>query len=299
MNNKGFTLLELMLSIALGLIILSAALIIFITGHRSYLMQQGSSDLQDNANFGLNYIVHDIRFANLNNPRSSINSTLNLGGIVISQANVPVQDGLSSDYLSKSATGPSVVMEGSGSSLKSDVLVIQYKPVVAGIDCEGSEIKADGSMVIQRYYLREDSNAESTEPSKLALVCDAGRYIENKKMEGLGLNSQVIMKRVEYFRVLLEVVNLSQQTRFMDIVTYNAQSVKPRIVAVSIGVLARSPSSVGAYKNNNSLDQYKVLDKTVKENSNTNSTRYIRQVITQHVALRNGLGDREQDVNEK
>ena len=66
MKNKqvGFTLIELMISIALGLIVVAAAILLFLTGQKSVAMQKGMAELQDNANFGLNYITRDIRLAN-------------------------------------------------------------------------------------------------------------------------------------------------------------------------------------------------------------------------------------------
>ncbi len=300
MKNKGFTLLELMISITLGLLVVAAASILFITGYKSYLMQQGNADLQDNANFGLNYITHDLRYANLNNEQAVINDSSSIAGIVFGKNNVPVTAGWDETYKTQTASELTAVTDNSGNSLKSDMLVIQYKPVVAGIDCEGSEVEVDGSVVIQRYYLRTDSNADANEPSKLALVCDAGRYTENGALTGLGSSSQMIMKRVEYFRVLLEVSNSSNQTRYIDIQTYNALPAdqKPRVIAITLGVLARSPLSVGANKTITNVDSYKVLDKTVKAKTTTNSANYIRQVITQNVALRNALGDREQETNE-
>ena len=82
----GFTLIELMIALALGLVITAAAIMLFITGQRSYSMQQGVADLQDNANFGLNYIVRDIRLANLNSTRADINDQVSFGGIVLTSA---------------------------------------------------------------------------------------------------------------------------------------------------------------------------------------------------------------------
>lgn len=314
MKNKGFTLLELMISISLGLLVVAAASILFITGYKSYLMQQGNADLQDNANFGLNYITHDVRYANLNNVQAAVKDNLNLSGVVFTKDNVPVNEGWKEIYKTQTASELTAVTDNSGNSLKSDMLVIQYKPVVAGIDCEGSAVNVDEEVrteidgkvvigkitknVIQRYYLRTDSNADANEPSKLALVCDAGRYIENGPLTGLGDNSQIIMKRVEYFRVLLEVFNSSNQTRYIDIKTYNdlPANQKPRVIAITLGILARSPLSIGADNKITNVDNYKVLDKTVK--TAANSANYIRQVITQNVALRNALGDREQEKNE-
>ena len=46
----GFTLIELMVSIVLGLLVTAAAVQLFITGQVSLSMQRALADIQDNAN---------------------------------------------------------------------------------------------------------------------------------------------------------------------------------------------------------------------------------------------------------
>ena len=81
-SQSGFTLIELMIALALGLVISAAAIMLFLTGQKSYSLQQGTADLQDNANFGLNYIVKDIRLSNLNTMTSGISDETAGGRIV-------------------------------------------------------------------------------------------------------------------------------------------------------------------------------------------------------------------------
>jgi type IV pilus assembly protein PilW len=76
-RQKGFTLVELLVAITLGLIITATGLLLFLTGQRTYSMQQGTADIQDNANFGLNFITQSVRLANLNNRQAFINDQLN------------------------------------------------------------------------------------------------------------------------------------------------------------------------------------------------------------------------------
>ena len=53
-KQKGFTLIELMIALALGLVITASAILLFFTGQKGYFLQRGMADVQDNANFGLN-----------------------------------------------------------------------------------------------------------------------------------------------------------------------------------------------------------------------------------------------------
>lgn len=358
----GFTLVELMISLALGLIIVAAATLLFLTGQKSLAMQQGVAELQDNANFGLNYITQDIRLANLNTKDAAINAQSLYGGIVLTSANssfvtsttttptnggtsvvtkypnLPVSiAGLADTLLTQNNgittaattgdgwTGASNVKDSStAAALSSDQLVIQYLPqyriesrtsggstydvYVGGSDCQGKKLEfrvlanpADAAeayglqMVVQRYFLRRDSNKASNESSPLALACDAGYYAKTgspTSITNYGDAGEIIMKRVDHFRVLLGIQN-GTNYRYVPIATYMAMSApRPRIVSIQLGALVRSTQSVGTDAAVKADQEFKVLDQTVKANALTDP-KYIRQVVSQTVALRNALGERQ------
>jgi type IV pilus assembly protein PilW len=93
-----------MIALALGLIVVAAAAMLFLTGVKSSQVQQGMADLQDNANFGLNYITQDVRLANLNTVEAAMNDALLHGGVVLSQSNLPtgIQADVDDTLLSRS-----------------------------------------------------------------------------------------------------------------------------------------------------------------------------------------------------
>lgn len=303
-QQAGFTLVELMITLALGLVIVAAATMLFLTGLRSSSIQQGISDVQDNANFGLNYITQDIRLANLNNLSASINDEVMLGGIVVSENNYPDEmqpqpdpdnpdetPSFNQTLLSSSSTGLSNVTQ------RSDYLVIQYQPMEAGgFDCEGRRITDDSRVIVQRYFLREDDNAAAGEANPLALACDAGSYaIGSTTVNNFGDAGEIILKRVDHFRVLLNVQNSLGQQRYININEYMGLPSKPRILGVSIGALVRSSQNVGSDISVVQNNQFVVLDQNVAIEDDSNPTGYIRRVVTQDVALRNALGDRAEE----
>lgn len=321
-TQKGFTLVELLVALTLGLMITATALLLFLTGQKSYSMQQGTADLQDNANFGLNFITQGVRLANLNNRKAFVNDELVSGGLVLSQNNfnpsvaeVPAQllsasDGDNAGVNNQWRGLSNVALTTSADVLlASDQLVIQYVAQTSGRDCEGNAYPS-GQIVIERYFLRTDANAETREGNALALVCDAGQYVstatnivdvnaDNSASTGtrFGGSGQILMKRVDYFRVLLGVENTAGNKRYIGIREYRAlpaTAPKPRIVSVSLGILARSTQSVGEDTAINPNQIFNVLDRTVRIHANGNPTGYVRQVITQEIALRNGLGVRDQ-----
>ncbi|MFG0586704.1 PilW family protein [Acinetobacter sp. YQ_14] len=365
-SQAGLTLVELMISLALGLVISAAAIMLFITGQKSYLLQQGVAEVQDNANFGLNYITKDIRLSNLNSTKSSINDQTSYGGVVLTSSinattdttytparplsnlfRTIIGNSANVNLLSRSQgmtpgtvpgwTGVSNAQTSAGDSLASDQLTIQYKPQysrddkgtavttddewVGGYDCEGRELRfrvedAGGGlpfgqqMVVQRYFLRVDANAAKDEPnSPLALACEAGFYAvadtpEVKRIEGgapsQALNTrvfgstggEVILKRVDYFRILLGIQN-ADAYQYVSINDYMGMaSPRPRILSLQLGALVRSSQSAGNGIINDD-QEFQVLDQAVKIKKPTqNSPKYVRQVVSQTIALRNTFGER-------
>lgn len=353
-HNAGFTLIELMLALALGLLVSAAAILMLMTGQKSYSMQQGLANLQDNANFGLNYITKDIRLANLNTQKSVINDETAYGGIVLTSsenATMDVKDEISTplsnlyqtitgatasvNLLSRSHgaaeqgsapewTGKSNVKDASSSTdVLSDQLVIQYLPqyqlddkgtanqnddeLIGGFDCEGNSLnfpllKQDEGdfgeqVVVQRYFLRT-SNKQSNEPNDaLALACDAGYY--SKSGEPTAINNygdagEVIMSRVDHFHFLLSIQHHDNTRQYISVDEYmKLASPRPRIVAVQLGILARSLDTVGREQMIKNDQNFKVLDQNVVIKTDPEvTTKYIRRVITQNVALRNAIGER-------
>lgn len=344
-----------MLSLTLGLIITAAAILLFLASQRSLSMQQGVSDIQDNANFGLNFITRDLRLINLNNPESIITDQTAYSGVVLTSSINAKKDttttpatllsnlnqtivGTSANVnlLSRSNgmtagnapmwTGASNV-QIAGADILSDQLVIQYLPpyvvdqkgtptnedddiFIGGFDCEGNKldfaVKQNSAkptepfgqqMVVQRYFLRVDANAGTNEPNQpLVLACDAGFYPATgspAEITNYGDAGEIIMKRVDHLRVLLGVQNANNTRRYISVNDYlNLPVPHPRIVSIQMGLLTRSAQTVGVDNTIKNDQDFTVLDQTIKVKATQNTTKYVRQVISQTVALRNAIGER-------
>lgn len=317
-NQVGFTLVELLIALALGLIIAASATMLFLTGLKSQALQTGQSGLQDDANFGLNFILKDVRLSNLNTVQSSINDTTAYGGLVFTAAdgfnnsNLPIA--VEADLLSGSNINASNVVD-----VQSDQLTIQFLPQYiwddkkttssaddrwyGGFDCEGNALEftreQGRQMVVQRYFLAVDENAGDSEPNQpLALFCDAGHYaLEGTptSITNFDQDGQIILKRVDQFRVLYGIQN-QENHRYVDANTYlTLDSPRPRILSVQLGILMRSLQSVGRDQTFADDQVFQVLDQAVQITEPTNNTpKYVRQVVTQTVALRNTFGERGQ-----
>jgi type IV pilus assembly protein PilW len=318
----GMTLIELMVALALGLIITAAGFQLFVSGTINYSLQKTLGELQDNGNFGLNYITKDIRLANLDANLAVINDRNLYSGIVLTS--LESYSGLTADdkavqtanlplhLTNADTTKISVLTQGHGQAdwagqtnikeYKSDQLVIQYKAIIAGaMDCEGNSITQaeidQGTFIVQRYFLRKDGN-------ELALACDAGRYKTLLATSDLpttisnyGGNGEIIIRRVDHFHVLLGIKdNSKDEFKYMSIKDYmgnNNSLIKDgtprnRIMSVQLGILMRGVETIPGGQD--VPETFQILDQSVSLNNAAKSKRYIREVVTQTIALRNGYG---------
>ena len=286
---SGYTLVELMVALVLGLIVVLVAVQMLLAGQRSVAFQNAVLNVQDNANIGLNYIVTDLKHTNLNLINRDMRST-GVSGLIVSDSNYPAN-------ITENRRVSSTALAGSPSLTEddSDVLVIQYRPNLAkGYDCEGEAITSPNDVIVQRYFLRRDTNGANFD---LALACDAGRYANTETettITGFNNSGQIIMQRVDQFKVLVGVQNTS--TRSLSYMTLAQFAAVPaaanlRAVSLQIGILARSLDNAGA-DTNEKLDYTLLNMPQTVDKPEEMKARYIRVPVEQTIALKNGLGER-------
>lgn len=321
---SGFTLMELMIALALGLLIVAAGLAVFLSSQRSLNLQSGMSELQQNANFGLSLVTHDLRHTNLNTASSHrVNNYNNGSGIIFKKENLPFSlhtlTGLETELTTLQAE------DDDNTSGKSDRLTIQYTPETTTVlNCEGTSVgtaaaPASDLVIVQRYYLAESPQQITGEPTAYSLYCDAGSYPKSgspTEIAGLGVhgsnNAQQIMQRVDAFKVRLGVKKPADplpQFRYMTIDDYIAEMEAIRapcampnaedtcsktylnVVSMEIGILSRSTGTIGADASLNTQTSFNVAGTPVTLSGDVAvNKRYLRQAVNQVVAIRNTLG---------
>ena len=241
-NSSGFTLIELMISLVLGLLISAAVMQVYIVSTRTATVQQSASEVQDSAIFSLQAIEDHIRLVNLGNPISNINDSTNHGGIVLKPLNLGTSNATDAKYLTVSAD--SAGWTGlSNTNVESDQLTIQYKNVTSSslYDCEGKEITSGSpDWVVERYFVRKDTGGKDTD---LVLACDAGRFDESGNIiagSSFGDNGEVIIPAVDQFKVLLGTLADVSQLSYLPASTYLELTDKPAITTVKLGMIVRS-----------------------------------------------------------
>ena len=306
---SGFTLMELMIALALGLLIVAAGLAVFLSSQRSLSLQSGMSELQQNANFGLSLVTHDLRHTNLNTLSSHrVNNYTNGSGIIFKKENLPTALQATANLEAEFVTLQNKDTDNTTGT--SDRLTIQYVPASSEIfNCEGVQVtNASSKTIVQRYYVAESPQQVTGEPTSYSLYCDAASY-DGAGLVGLNTNAQQIMQRVDAFKVRLGVKNPAGKLRYMTIRQYiaamggiRAACATPivedtcsktylNVVSMEIGILSRSTGTIGADANLNTQTSFNVAGTPVTLSGDVVvNKRYLRQAVNQVVAIRNTLG---------
>lgn len=309
-KTRGFTLIELMISLVLGLLITAAVIQIYITMVRTKTIQLSGSDVQDASVFGIQSLESTLRLANLgSNIPTNINDESVGTGVVISNTNVWGITDISNNLLTNS-TGDTVSSgDGAWTGLSdiatstafdatgttdigtgSDQLTIQYKNITGEQlhDCEGNGVSAN-DIVIERYFIRPSTNTNYGN----VLACDAGRIdpVAKKVTNFASKNAPSARKGDEYilnvnqFKVLLGTQSADGKMAYYTPHDYRALSgTKPSIVAVKIGLIVRGSKPL---INNQQQETFKLFGAQQTLTTAAKATKYIRKPYESTTMLRN------------
>ena len=302
---QGFTLIELMISLVLGLLISAAVIQVFLTSQRVDRIQNAGSEIQDSAVFGIQSIEQQLRLANLGNDGVPLNDKTALGGVVLTASvtnadavNVITSTQLEKGYLTRShdmdSAGGIHKWDGSLSNTgeKSDQLTFQYTNTTGQIlyDCEGEKIELN-ERVISRYFLTEDTVKTNKDRKNLNLNCDAGRIASNGVLTNFMEAGQTIVKNVDQFNIRLGVKNSVvnsgvasygyTETSVKDYM--NLTTEKPYITNIKVALLTRSKSN----SPDDSASTFNIFSTTQTLKPETNAPKYLRRVYETNTLLRN------------
>ena len=257
---KGFTLIELMISLVLGLLISAAVMQVYLTNAKTSATQKSGSELQDASLFGIQQLESHLRLANLGNPVDEITNDTPRGGIVLSLTNMglPEENTEYPKFLTHTAGDSDFNSTSSIASVNSDQLTIQYTNITGNdlSDCESTDVH-NGETVIERYFIRESLPDNK---NGLVLACDAGRLNNSGVITSyaasdpktFGNNGQEFIMGIDQFKVLLgtqtHVAGSAGVMRYLTSADYlnntTTPAPKPAITAVKIGLIVRGSTPV-------------------------------------------------------
>lgn len=324
----GFTLIELMIALTLGLILVAVAIQLLISGQVNYRIQNAASAVQDSGVFGLNAVTKNIRLANYGNAGAMNDETL-YGGIVLSAQTTTGVDSTTPNgnlngvkqggtlvagdtYISKNAQNDSAF-----GTLKSDQLVIIYQSPENMVTCTGKNTKGvsrsltaltRGWYVVEKYYIKKRASTDEAD-----LYCSDALFTakgeSNNQVYTVGSTTttiatpevlttdygsnagEMIAQNVEYMRVQLVVRNSNNTTAVMGI---NDYLTLPVDADSTTATPAHRPAVIGVNIGLLARSTDKVSNNTITaykvldKNLTAPSDKYMRHVYTTTIALRNG-----------
>lgn len=131
-EHRGFTLIELMISMALGLVLLLVIGTVFVSSRQSFREQEDNARIQESGRFALEIIGRSIKQAG--------------------HVEIPFSD-------FKVAFEGTAISGSAGGAGVADSLTIQHEGAVGDQDCEGSNVTVLGS-IIQNFFNLDAVNAE-------------------------------------------------------------------------------------------------------------------------------------------
>lgn len=287
----GFTLIELMISLVLGLLISAAVMQVYLINTRTVTVQQSASEVQDSTIFAMQALEENIRLANLGNDITNITSTTSHGGVVLTGNNInnPTYTNTADFTVSAEQTATKGANSWTGVSntnIASDQLTIQYKNTTGKsmYDCEGTEVTSGSSgWVVERYFVRETVANQTSTVRALGLACDAGRVTDLGVVSNFGDKGEIMIPAVDQFKVLLGTTNGNKLT-YLPAKVYPDLTDKPAITTIKLGVIIRSNTPLLESTDNTT---FTLLDTANTLKTDTTRKKYYRRAYESTVLLRN------------
>lgn len=293
--SKGFTLIELMVSLTLALIIMLSAMQLLLTNQMSFNLQSGMGNVQENGRFALDYINSTVRSAEY-----SQNIATPTTGIIMFKDELPsdaankIEDShvTNNDItLIETQVSPGVTKNKGYSDQLVTRMWISQAMIDGGFrDCEGNTVTTPG-FVVTRYFVRADLTSNNE-----ALACDAGFYqADAASVSNYKDNGVVLLSTIDSFQVLFGVSAFPLPTlgqrfpvQYMTAKAYTDIPVasRPAIVSLRIGLVVRSNEKVNTGFNS-TPEKITVLDKEIS-GSNLDD-KFVHRLFTSTLALRNAI----------
>ena len=322
-QQQGFTLIELMIALVLGLLIIAAVTTVVVVSTRTTTVQQAGSSILDANVFGLQVIEKNIRMAGLGLNDISKGNTVGSG--IIAGDNVSAMAGIT-PFTVAQLTRDGAGSANTNSTNGSDQLTIQYRAPTNMLDCEGNfalgphmgevddsggasptpggdPAPIDGQVIVERYFLHNNGGT-------LELRCDAGRYMletvfsysdlktpdelnpshqilgQRNVLKDFGDGGAVIISGIDDFQIKLGMVNDHGTDKGIQFVTPTEYN-NPANIGKAIVAVQIGLLTKGTLPVSEAPDNpsYNILGDTVTMNAGQG--RFIRRVYETTVMLRN------------
>ncbi len=153
-DQKGLTLVEILVALTLGLFVTATVLQIFLSSKRVYLTQEQNSGIQENGNFALEWLNKYIRITGYRND-PTIQNTYSFGNNDINACGqaITLKEG-------QVIIGKDNVIDSVKGNYNSGCIIFRYRGNVDGsiTDCFGTPVNNNAETVINVFFLAFDQN---------------------------------------------------------------------------------------------------------------------------------------------
>lgn len=272
-SNKGFTLIELMITLVLSLMITYAIAQVLISSNRSSVTTDGMSQSQETGRFVMSYLANQIRQAGLNSitddsitTQAVISCSTPAFETLVSAARPGVAAGEVA-CSTESSTGDTEVTIDRTDLIHGDRLAIAWIPPVPLDaannpdedliqDCSGAGGYKEDQIVLNVFWVEPDDNGVNS------LMCQGHRF--NGTAITRSNQPQAIASGVESMHVLYgEAIDTLPDSgdrnvgRYVSAAAVGGVGIWERVYAIKISILTRSITEV---TNTNTTRNYILLD---------------------------------------
>lgn len=230
---QGFSLVELMIAITLGMVLMGAALQFMVSTRQTYELNDDISRIQENGRIALDIMVKDLQMAGYRAPMNG--------------------DGKVPDFFLKETTvAGSFLQDGGGAN--SDRLAIQFDPPPddgTEVDCLGNPVAA-GNLLVNVYTINDlDGDGISS------LYC---RGFDSTNGNWIGGGPQPLVDGIDNMQVLYRVSDPSVTPTTYRYISGDQLALAdyPNILAARVALLVSSGTAQGSAENK--LRSFRVLD---------------------------------------
>ncbi|MCP5243407.1 MAG: PilW family protein [Burkholderiales bacterium] len=213
----GFTLVEMMIALTLGLVILLVIGTVFVSSSQTFRIQEDNARIQESGRFALEIIGRSIKQAG--------HADIPFTGFKVAFSGVPING----------------VDGGAGIP---DTLTVQYDGVIGESDCEGTNVTVVTApdSIIQNHFNVDTANAQ--------LRCD-GEINVIPPVPGAAPSGIVLADNVEDLQILYGIDTIGDQSANQYVVT---PADWDQVVTARVCVLVRSDKTNTATVGNNYRD---------------------------------------------
>ena len=148
-RQRGLTLIELMISVAIGLVFILGAVNFLVSGHQSFRAQNSGSRIQENARFALDILKEHVRMAGYNDATSSL---LDLPALIYRGACDTINGQIANPCSDDTTTDQ-------GDRLAMALRIPTGATGIAAQDCIGSPLTALNQHVVNVFWVEQDSSS--------------------------------------------------------------------------------------------------------------------------------------------